>query len=309
MSNNDPNVPQNPNDPYAAGSGAPVPPPPGGGADDAPQQPQQPQPYGQPDQTYGQTPYGQPGQLPYGQPNAQQPYGQQAPYSQQPPYAQAPGSSMQIDVVEAFKYGWEKFRANAGVIILGVLAFIVAIVVVGLIFFAILIAVASSGSSTAAGLGFFSTVLLVGFVLLLSVFMQASVVRVSLEISHGRPVTFGSFFQFADLGKVLITALIIGVASAIGALFVVGALVVGFFSQFALFYVIDKGLDPVAAIKASIDLVMKNFTTVILLYVGVYVANMIGSALCGIGLIVAVPVALLATTYVYRRLNGEVVAA
>lgn len=305
MSNNDPNVPQNPNDPYVAGSGAPVPPPPGGGAEGAPQQqPEQPQPYTQP----GQPPYGQTGAQAPPQPYAQQPpYSQQQPYQQ--PYQQAPGSSTQIDVVEAFKYGWEKFKANASVILLGVLAFIVAIVVICLIFFAILVAVVSSGSSSAAGLGFFSTMLLVGFILLLSVFMQASVIRVSLEISHGRPVTFASFFQFADLGKVIITALIIGVASAIGAMFVVGALLVGFFSQFALFYVIDKGLDPIAAIKASVDLIMKNFTTVILLYVGVYIANMIGSALCAVGLIVAVPVALLATTYVYRRLNGEVVAA
>lgn len=278
MSNDDPNIPQNPHDPYGPpASGAPIPPPPG-----------------QPDHQghrYGQ----QPGQQ-YGQP-----YGQ--------PYAQAPAPGADIDVVEAFKYGWEKFKANLGVIVLGVLAFIAAIVVLYLIFFAIIMAAVSSGSSAAAGMGFFSIVLLAGFVMLLAVFMQASVVRVSLEISHGRPVTFASFFKFTNLGKVILTALLIGVASAIGAFVVVGSLAVGFFTQFALFYVIDKGLDPIEAIKASVNLILKNLTPSILLYVGVYLAYAVGAAVCGVGLLVSVPVALLATTFVYRRLNGEVITA
>ena len=39
------------------------------------------------------------------------------------------------------------------------------------------------------------------------------------------------------------------------------------------------------------------------------VANTIGALLCGIGLLVSVPVSIIATAFAYRRMNGETVAA
>lgn len=300
MSNNDPNVPPNPNDPYATGSGAPVPPPPGGGADSAPQQPGQPG-YGQPG---AQAPQ-QPGQ-PYGQP----PYGQQPP---QQPYGQQPGGAQQVQIGEAFSYGWLKFQQNIGGIILGVLAYIAAITVVALVFILVLFGGISAGSSSdgfMAGLFGFSGLAFVAIVAFLVVFMQAGVTRASLEISHNRPITFATFFQFNDIGRVLMAVVLVGVLTAVGTLLcVVPGIVFAFFAQFTLFYVIDKGMGAVDGLKASFALVNKNLGAVVALYIGVLVANAIGQALCGIGALVAFPVALLATTYVYRRLNGEVVAA
>ncbi len=294
MSNHDPNLPPNSNDPHGAGASGAVPPP--------PSQPQQGQPGQQP--PYGQPQQGQPGQQPpYGQP--QQPHGRpQQPYSQ--PGQRAPGGD--IDVMEAFKYGWKKFTANLGVVLGGVVAYIVAIVIILVIFVAILGAVVSTGSGAAATLGFLGTMLVVAFAMVLALFMQAAIINVALMISRGRKVTFGSFFQLPNMGKVLLTALIIGVASGLGAFVFVGPIIVGFFGQFALLYAIDKGLDPIDAIKASIDLVLKNLTPTILLFVGSYVVYAIGGAVCGLGLVVAVPVAALATSYMYLRLKGETAA-
>ena len=322
MSENTPDGQPEPTSPYGQGVPSPEVPP-------AAPQPQQGAPYGQqPGQApYGQqpqAPYGQPGQQPgqpqggpayqqpgYGQPQGAPQYGQpgQAPYGQPQGAPQYQGGYAPAVGQELTDAQVEKFKNNAGLLIGAVLVFVVGTIIIAAVFGAILGAAAKSGSGAAVGLGFFGVVLVAGVILILSMFMQASVVRVCYEISHGRRITFGTFFEFGKLGNVVLTALIIGVASAISAVVVIGPLVVMFFGLFALLFAIDKGLGPVDAIKASIDLVMKNLKTSVLLLVGVYVVQTIGMLVCGVGLLAAIPITLLATTFVYRRLMGEQITA
>ncbi|MGO1317074.1 MAG: hypothetical protein ACTMIR_08580 [Cellulomonadaceae bacterium] len=314
MSDNTPSgPPQEGNDPNAGG----IPPygeqtpPPAPGPDGSP--------YGT---TPPQQPYGAPGQAPYGGPPPQQPYGApgQQPYGApgQQPYGvpgQPGGPAQQVQIGDAFSYGWTKFQQNVGPILLGVLAYVVVIGVVVGIFTGILIGGSAAaadpyGNNNAAGalLGF-GGLALAALLMFLVAFMQAGVTRASLEISHGRRVSFATFFQFADFGKVILAVLLVGLGTAVGTMLCyLPGLVFGFFAQFTLFYVIDKGLGPVDALKASFSLVNKNLGTVVVLYIGVLIASALGTLLCYIGLIVTFPVALLATTYVYRRLNNEVVA-
>lgn len=281
------------------------------------------QPYGQQppygaQPTYGeQQPSGQ--QAPYG---AQPPYGAQQPYGQQPyaqPYGQAPygAPTAGTSVGDAFTWGWTKFTQNVGPFLLGVLAYLAVIVVVSIVLFSLVVggAVASVDPATGelrtgAGIGFvFGYLLVLAVILLLSAFMQAGVIRATLEVAAGRRVDVGTFFRFENVGAVLLTALLVGLGTGIGSLlFVLPGLAFGFFAQFALFFVIDRRLAPVDALRASFTLVSRNLGTVFLLFLGVYAANLIGSALCGVGQLVSFPVGLLATTWVYRRLQNEPVA-
>ncbi len=144
---------------------------------------------------------------------------------------------------------------------------------------------------------------------LLSAFMQAGVTRATLEVADGRRIEVGTFFRFDDFGKVVVAALLVGLGTAVGTLlFVIPGLVFAFLAQFTLFYVIDKRMAPVDAIRSSFTLVSRNLGTVLLLFLAVYAANLVGSALCGIGQLVSFPVGLLATTWMYRRLQDEPVA-
>ena len=285
--------------------------------DDEPQQPygQQPragQPPYPPQQPYGQQPPpGQPypPQQPYGQPGyAQQPYGQQPGYG-----APTTGSG----VGDAFSWGWTKFTQQVGPFLLGVLAYLAVIVVISAVLFAVILGgtVASVDPHTqelrnGAGLGLvFGYLLVVAVVLLLSAFMQAGVTRASLEVADGRRIEVGTFFRFDEFGKVVVAALLVGLGTAVGILlFVLPGLVFAFFAQFTLFFVIDKRMAPVDAIRASFTLVTRNLGAVVLLFLAVYAANLVGSALCGVGQLVSFPVGLLATTWMYRRLQDEPVA-
>jgi uncharacterized membrane protein len=62
------------------------------------------------------------------------------------------------------------------------------------------------------------------------------------------------------------------------------------------------------AIKASFGLVNKNLGTVVVLFLASILAFFIGAILCGIGLLVTIPVTIIATAYAYRFMTGQTVA-
>ncbi|WP_265522074.1 hypothetical protein [Oerskovia flava] len=299
---NDPYVPQ---DPSAGQTPAGEPPA---------EQPSDPAPYGAPPAQGGYPPPAQGGYPPaqggYPPAGGYPPPAQGGYPPPAQPYGQPVGSTVQIG--DAFNYGWTKFTQNVGVIILGALTYVAALAVLGAIFFAILIGTAATtvdadgNLSSAAGLGFsFGSFLFIGIFAILGFLVQAAIIRVSLLITQGRKIQYGDFFQFPNLGNVILAALAIGVAVGILSVTIIGGIIFAFFAQFTLFFVIDKNLGVMDAFKASFSLVNKNLGTVIVLFLAVYVAQAIGSFLCGVGLLVALPVAQIATAYVYRKLINE----
>jgi uncharacterized membrane protein len=332
---NEPQLPSDapaPENPYAAAE-PPVPPqeptaqePPAPQAPPAPQGPPAPQappgpaqpaspPYGAPPAGAYPPPAGPPPAQPYGQ----QPYGQ-PPYGGQPgypppsaPYGQPGYPGQTVQVQDAFSYGWNKFTQNVGVILGGVLTYVAVLAGLSVAFWAILVGTAQTTVdpvtgevSTAGGFAFgFGTFLFVAVFVVLGFLVQAAVVNVSLLVTRGKKLEYADFFRYPNLGTVILAALLIGLATGVLAITIVGPIVFVFFAQFTLFYVIDKKLGVFDAFKASFTVVSRNLGTVVLLFLGVYLAQLVGTLLCYVGLLVALPVAQIATAYVYRRLNGE----
>jgi uncharacterized membrane protein len=71
---------------------------------------------------------------------------------------------------------------------------------------------------------------------------------------------------------------------------------------------LDKGVGPGEAISTSIDWVKNNAGRVVLVLVVAYVVYTLGIIACCVGLLVSIPVALVAITYSYRVLGNEPVA-
>jgi uncharacterized membrane protein len=248
-------------------------------------------------------------------------------YPPPPAYAQpaygAPGayagppSSGDI-VMDGVKYGWKKFTENVAAFLVGGLIWFVAMgILIGIAYAIVIAGVAASAqvdefgnvTSVGGGLGFVGFFLMLGIVMLLSVLVQAAFLNASLRAAAGARVEIGDFFRFPNFGKVFLTALLVGLATGVGfMLFFIPGLIVAFFFSFAIIFALDRGLAPVDAIKASIDLVKNNVVTVLLLFLAVYVLNAIGSAVCGIGVLATYPIAYVATVYVYRRIQNQAVA-
>ena len=130
-----------------------------------------------------------------------------------------------------------------------------------------------------------------------------------LDIANGQQVEIGTFFKPRNVGSVLIASVLVGIATSIGSLLcVLPGLVVAIFTIFTTVSIVDRGLSPVDGIKASIDIVKSNFLQVLLTWLIIGVIVTVGALLCGVGLLVAGPVAALFLVYTYRKLTGGAVA-
>ncbi len=228
-----------------------------------------------------------------------------------------------FSVGNAFSWGWAKFQQNAAAIVVATLIYVVALAVVEVIIGAIASAVflttatinidqttgqiTTTGGTGFAGRFFFQLVLTFVLFLILAV-VQSGIVHGALDIADGKKVAVGDFFKFEEIGKVLIAGIIVAIVSAISIIIIIGPLIVAFFTPFYLFFILDKKLDPWEAIMASVKLVASNLGAMVLLILGVILAYIVGLVLCVIGLIVTMPIALLALTYAYRKFQDVPVA-
>ena len=86
-------------------------------------------------------------------------------------------------------------------------------------------------------------------------------------------------------------------------------LIIGFLTSYSLYFVIDKNMSPVDAIKASIDLCTKNLGNTVIWYIVGGIIAVVGFIVCLVGALVSVPVVLIGTAYTYKKLTGQAVAA
>ena len=292
------------------------PPPPGYGAPQPGYGATQPG-YGPPQPGYGapQPSYGPP-QPGYGPPPPAYAPPQPGPGPAQPGYGPPPPgyARPQVDVMEAFRYGWDAFTRNVGPLLGGVAVYFAAVLlVVGVLYagmFAAVLGLSATSSDQAAQLGGLGLMVGMGaflvVVMLLSYVMQAALVRVALEVTSGRPASFGTFFRLERLGPVLLAGLLMSLAVGVGSmLFYLPGIVAAFYGQYVLYFVVDRQQGAVEAIRSSIALTQANLGPSALLLLGAGVVSSIGSLLCGVGVLVSLPVAVLAQAFVFRRLLGQ----
>lgn len=298
MSNYDP--PQDPSgeQPQQPDPTQPPPPPP----------PSQPEGYGQPAApNYGQPAYGQPS---YGEVPPPPGYG-----------AGGVGGAEPFSVGNAFSYGWSKFQANIGPIILLTLAILAVSIIIQLISSAFTSGLGGqvttefnpdTGQFETSGGGFFGLAFFVSLLFsmvsyVVTLLIQAAITKGALDLTHGRKIDLGSMFNGLNIPQIVIAAIIVGAATFIGlVLCFLPGLVVMFFTSFTMYFLIDKNLPAMDAIKASVAFVRENAGTLLVFFLACLAAYFVGALLCGIGLLVAIPVVIIAQAYTYRTLQGEV---
>ncbi|WP_371744094.1 hypothetical protein, partial [Mycobacterium sp. DL592] len=240
------------------------------------------------------------------------------------PPGYGPPSGPQVSIGEAFSWAWGQFSKNAVPLLVATL--VLGVIVGGLsgILSAVLGAMSpdtatvyeSDGSSFSYSSGIQlgaggTVVLIIGGIALLVVAgaIASAYVGGLLDIANGQKVSVGSFFKPRNVANVVLTTVIVGILSAIGNfLCVIPGLLVSIFTMFAIVAVVDRNLSAINGIKTSFDIVKSNFGPAILAWLVAIAITLVGALLCGIGLIVAVPVAYLFEIFVYRRLTGGEVA-
>ena len=284
----DPNEPP----PGAGSSDAPTPPPAGGGYDaPAPPPPPPSDPYG--GAAAGSGGYGG-GAGGYGAP-PENPYGQPAPSG--------------YSATDAIGYGWRKFTAKPGQLLVPVLvvgiALVIIVAIIELVVDAILL-----NSDSGFGARLVAAAIAGAIISLVSQLLIAGLYKGGVAVADGRGFSLGALFEGWDKTQVIIAGVLIGLLTLVGTILCYfPALIVGFFTQFTLLFIVDKQMSAVDAIKASFRLCMDNLGNTVLFYLLALVTILVGTVVCLVGLLVAVPIVLVGIAYTYRRLQNEPVAA
>lgn len=242
-----------------------------------------------------------------------------------PPYG-APPPSNGWDLGTAVSWAWAKFQQNLTMMV-GSLILVVGIVIIEIIGNLVLIGglttqrryvcdttSASFDCHFTGGTPFIVTMLLglvVGFVILVvAQVIAAGLIRGSLGVTQGRAFEIADVFNFAQLGQVVVTSLIVGAAVFVGSIFCyVPGIALGYLLSYSLYFVIDKDMAPMDAVKASWNLTTKNLGSTIVWYLVGGLIAAAGAIACGIGVIATIPITLLGTAYTYKKLTGQEVVA
>jgi len=225
-------------------------------------------------------------------------------YPPAPPAAGRPDpNSVPADAVGALQYGWQKFLANAGAIIVAIIIYVLALIIIDAIWYFIVRAIVSPG-------GLFGSLFLsaLGTVVYVLVFyiVEAGIARGALAITDGRQLTTQLFFTTDQMGNVILAGLILAVLTAVGTfLCVIPGLLVWFFAQFTILFIVDRGQSATQAIGSSFRMVSDNLGVVVLFFILALVAFIIGACLICIGLFIAFPVIEIGRAFLYRRLQNQ----
>ena len=222
-----------------------------------------------------------------------------------PPGGYPPPARSALSVGDAISYGWKGFTANVGSVLLIVL--VVVLVGIGLNVLGVVF------DNDFLQLVFSILGSIVGFV------MALGLIRAALAITDGRKPEVGQLFQGDGAVQYIIAAIVLGVGFAvlnfIGAVTIlllpvtfIVTLVLGFFVQFFGYSILDENLGAFDGIRRSFVVVRDNLGDLILLWLAALVINMGGALLCGVGLLVTLPLTAIAWAYAWRRVTGGPVA-
>jgi uncharacterized membrane protein len=238
------------------------------------------------------------------------------------------GGNQPADGPTAIKYGWEKFLQHWQAVVVALIIGFVIIVVLGVIGYLIQSALTSTDECTvrftnngvvrSSGCGdsvstftyLFAAALFQFLILLGMSILQLFVIRATLMIVRGEPLDASKVMSTDRLGSYIVGAIIVGILTFVGfILCVLPGIAVGIFALFWGYFLVDKGMSPIEAITASFNLVKDNFGPVILFWLLTILVTIAGAIVCGVGLIVAIPVVVIGTGYMYMRLQGQPVVA
>ena len=234
------------------------------------------------------------------------------------------GGAQPFNVGEAFSWAWNKFSKNAAPLIIATLVYGLIVIVLQVIVNLLQAAVSPGVSDyTSSGSGFsysWSTTsmgiggLLVSIVgwflsLIVGAAIQSGYISGVLDIANGQQVSVGSFFRPRNIGQVIVAGLIVGVITTIGFfLCIIPGVIASILLIFTVVALLDRNLSAVDAVKTSFDLSKANFGNVFVTWLAMVAIVFVGALLCGVGLLVAVPVAALILVYAWRRISGGQVA-
>ncbi len=128
-------------------------------------------------------------------------------------------------------------------------------------------------------------------------------IKITLEIIDKKKPKFSDLFYVKPLVNFILASLIRGVITFIGfILLIIPGIIFSIRLQYVPYLIVDKNLPPVEAIKKSWEMTKGSTWNLFFFGILLFLVNVLGAILLLVGLFVTVPLTMLATTFVYRKL-------
>jgi uncharacterized membrane protein len=206
------------------------------------------------------------------------------------------GSSAPFNVGDAVSYGWNAYWKNVGPMI-GIVLVIWAVNLV-----IALIALPFDNAFARFVLQ------LIGWVV--GLLLALGLIRATLALTRGEKPEVSMLFETDNFGPYIVAAILFGIGAAIGFILCIipGIIFITFFGFYGFVIVDQNEQSPIDSLKRSMNLVSGHFGSVLGLVVVLFLINVVGAILCGIGLLFTVGITAIAWAYAYRALSGQPVA-
>ena len=166
--------------------------------------------------------------------------------------------------------------------------------------------------------GIIGSIILSLVVSLLVAFLNIGLLRAALRTTRGETPSFADLTSGENVGKYIITAIVVGILTAVGiVLCILPGLAAAFFLAFAATHALDKGADVGSCLSWSFDAVKRNVGPVIILVLLGFAATIISAVLGGLTSVIVsaviglflIPFSALINANLYRQMGGEEIAA
>ncbi|QYJ03826.1 hypothetical protein KUV85_16090 [Nocardioides panacisoli] len=218
------------------------------------------------------------------------------------PHTQPPGG---WTVRRCVAWSTARFQEHAALLILATLP-VVAVIGIAQVAAAVLLGTPDEAAATAGDLGATLREAVAGFVALLAIQVAAiAPLRLTHAIAAGRPPDLRAAYRLDGLAPVVLTAAIVSAVATAGFLLLyVPGFVALFATGYALFFVVDAARSPLAALGDSLRLVLDHLADTVVWFLLAAVVVVVGALALLVGLVVALPLVLLGTSYTHRVLTG-----
>jgi hypothetical protein len=161
-----------------------------------------------------------------------------------------------------------------------------------------LLAIANLGVSSVGGI----------VSVLVSAYMTGGIMATGLKAARGQPVSFGDPFSGGRFfGPMFVGVIANGIAVVLGMILcVVPGIILAFGLCLYPMLIVDQGLSGIDALKKSWEMTKGYKMTIFIVGLLGFFVFVAGALACGIGmLLVSMPMAIIASSYMYLRIKGE----
>lgn len=191
------------------------------------------------------------------------------------------------------RFGWEHFKKRPW--------FFIGAVLLVVIFSGILSALTPDQPQDA--FGFLLTIAVVA----LNIFIEMGLVAFAIKTHDNlESVTLRDLWHPQNFWYYVAVKILTGIIVVIGLiLLIVPGIIAALALLFSTYLVIDRGMGPIEAMKESVRLTKGHRWQLFLLALSLLALNILGALALLVGLVVTIPVSLLAIVHAYRTLAGK----